>query len=144
MCSSKCWFSLYSWCTSTQHWTLTSPFTDPGSAHTSASTSGTLWAMSSHIQTLLLSQTDTQASLEHASCFTRAVRYLHRGLSHSGCGPVPQSSKRWLESEWESRGGEGRGGEKREGGGEELSGNDAFVGKWLELLAVGPILLYMV
>lgn len=27
------------------------------------------------------------------------------------------------------RGGEGRGGQKREGGGEELSGNDAFVGK---------------
>lgn len=88
-----------------------------GSTHTSASTAGTLGAMSTHIQTLVLSQTETQASLKHASCFARTVRYLHRGLSHSDCGLVPQSSKRWLESEWESRGGEGRGGEKREGGG---------------------------
>lgn len=87
-----------------------------GSTHTSASTAGTLWAMSSHIKNSV-TLTETQASLKHASCFARIVRYLHRGLSHSDCGLVPQSSKRWLESEWESRGGEGRGGEKREGGG---------------------------
>lgn len=78
------------------------------SASTSASATGSLWPMSSHIQTLLLSQAQTQAGLKHASCFTRTIRYLHRGLSHSDCGLVPLSSKRWLESEWESRGGEGR------------------------------------
>lgn len=37
-----------------------------GSTHTSASTAGTLWAMSSHIQTLLLSQTHTGKS---KTCF---------------------------------------------------------------------------
>ncbi len=94
-----------------------------GTTHTSAPTAGTLWATSSHIQTLLLSQTEAQASLKDASCFTRTVRYLHRWLSHSDCGLVPQSSKKvvgeWV-SEWvreQRRGGEGRGGEKREGGG---------------------------
>lgn len=49
-----------------------------GLAHTSASTAGTLWAMSSHIQTPLLSPTEAQASLQHASGFARTVRYLHR------------------------------------------------------------------
>lgn len=69
----------------------------PGLAHASTSTAGTLRAMSSHIQALLLLL--TRASLQHASGLARAVRYLHRGLSHSDCGLVPQSSKRWLESE---------------------------------------------
>lgn len=70
-----------------------------GSKYTSASAAGTLWAMSSHIQSLLLAQRETRASLKHASCFTRTVRYLHRGLTHNDCGLVPQCSKRWLESE---------------------------------------------
>lgn len=81
----------------------------PGSTHTSASTAGTLGGGGvgggrahnglTHAYSLLLSQADTRASLKHASCFARTVRYLHRGLSHSDCGLVPQSSKRWLESE---------------------------------------------
>lgn len=71
-----------------------------------------------------LSQTLIQASLKHASCFTRTVRYLHKGFSHSDCGLVPLSAKRWLESEWEQR---RRGGERR---GEEGGRRGGAFRKW--------------
>lgn len=55
--SSMCWYSPYSWCTSL----ALSQFLS-GSTHTSASRAGRLWPMSSRTQTLLLSQTETQAT----------------------------------------------------------------------------------
>lgn len=60
-----------------------------GLTHTSASNASMLQALSSNMQTPLLSPTDGQASLQHVSGFVRIVRYLHRGLSHSDCGLVP-------------------------------------------------------
>lgn len=148
MCWSKCWYSLYSWCTSTQQWNLTIPLTVPlltPHTHICLYRRYALGTELTHTHSVTLTNRETQASLKHASCLARTVRYLHRGLSHSDCGLVPQSSKKVVGErvrEQQRRGGERWGGEG--GRREELSGNDAFVGKWLELLAVRPILLYMV
>lgn len=92
---------------STQQWTVTasSQFLSVW-ARTSASDTGKS-TQRPDTQASSASTQQTQADLKHASCFSRAVWYLHGGLTHSDFG----SSE--LTAAWracESEGGQGRGG----------------------------------